>query len=137
MGQQQLLLIVLSTIIVGISIAVGINMVTSSSGQANFDAVMQDLITVGERAREWYRKPALMGGGGGSFADITNTTAMTDLLGWPGTNENGTYTVSTAGSGTSVQFQGVGVEDGDQDGTNLTIQVTAYRDSLVTNIVNR
>lgn len=138
MGQQQLLLIVLSTIIVGISIAVGINMVTSSSGQANFDAVMQDVITVSERAREWYRKPALMGGGGNSFADIAaGTTDMIDLLGWPANNANGDYTVSTAGNATSVVFQGTGTEDGDQDGTLLRIQVQAYRDSLVTTVVNR
>ncbi|MFQ5601895.1 MAG: hypothetical protein ACE5HS_01350 [bacterium] len=137
MGQQQLLLIVLSAIIVGIAIVVGINLVTTSAGQANFDAVMQDLITLGERAREWYRKPALSGGGGNSFAALTNDAAMNSLLGWPSSNENGTYSVQTAGSATSVTFQGIGVEDLDANGTLLNISVTAYRDSLVTTINDR
>lgn len=137
MGQQQLLLIVLSAVIVGIAAVVGINMVTSSAGQANFDAVMQDLLTLGERARDYYRKPALAGGGGNSFTSIVSDANMTDLLGWPSQNENGTYSVQTAGSATQVTFQGVGVEDMDGDATNLTIRVTAYRDSLVTNILNR
>ncbi len=137
MGQQQLLLIILSAIIVGISIVVGINMVTSGAGQANYNAVMQDLMTVGEQARDFYRKPALVDGGGNSFARLAATQDMVDLLGWPAQNENGTYTVSTAGDANSVTFQGLGTEDLDQDGTDVTLQVTAWRDSLTTTVVNR
>ncbi len=133
MGQQQLLLIVLSTIIVGISIAVGINIVTTSAGQANFDAVMQDLLVISERARDWYRKPALTGGGGNDFTGLD----LQANIGWPAANENGAYTISTAGNATTIVFQGIGVEDLDQDGTNATIQVAAFRDSVVTTIVNR
>ncbi len=137
MGQQQLLLVVLSTVIVGIAIVVGINIVTTSAGQANFDAVMQDLITLGERAREWYRKPELKGGGGNSFVALQADADMRNLLGWPTQNENGTYTIATAGNATQVTFQGTGVEDMDGNGSPLRIQVTAYRDSLVTNVLDR
>ncbi|MCH7677569.1 hypothetical protein IH879_21845, partial [candidate division KSB1 bacterium] len=58
MGQQQLLLLVLSAIIVGVSIVIGINMFTSSAVQANQDAVLQDCMMIAARAQEWYRKPA-------------------------------------------------------------------------------
>src|SRR3989339_505095 len=43
MGQQQLLLIVLGVIIVGIAVVVGINVFTASSSQANRDATISDL----------------------------------------------------------------------------------------------
>ena len=43
MGQQQLLLIILGVIIVGIAIAVGIAMFSSGSVQANKDAIINDM----------------------------------------------------------------------------------------------
>ena len=43
MGQQQLLLIILGVIIVGIAIAVGISMFSSGSVQANRDGIVNDL----------------------------------------------------------------------------------------------
>ena len=137
MGQQQLLLIVLSAIIVGISIVVGINMFTTSAGRANQDAIMQDLVTVAGRAQEWYRQPAVLNGGGSSFDDLANTADMTTLLNWPATNENGAYVLQTAGTATEVTFRGVGVEDQDGSGTNLTIDVRVTRDSVFTTIVDR
>ncbi len=67
MGQQQLLLLVLSAIIVGVSIVIGINMFASSAVQANQDAVLQDCLHIAGRAQEWLRKPEALGGGGGTF----------------------------------------------------------------------
>lgn len=123
MGQQQLLLIVLSTVIVGIAIAVGINIVNSSAGQANRDSVMQDLVTLGERAKDWYRKPAVMGGGQGEFTGFTF-----DAIGWPASNENGSY-VFTIPNVDQIVFTGTGVEDLDDDGTELFIEYTVEVDT--------
>ena len=44
MGQQQLLLIVLSVIIVGIAVAVGITTFQSNAVEANRQAVISDLV---------------------------------------------------------------------------------------------
>ena len=137
MGQQQLLLIVLSVIIVGVSVVVGINLFATSAGQANQDAITQDLLTVGTRAQQWYRKPATLAGGGNSFAVLADDAAMTANLTWPTTNENGTYSVQTAGTATQVVFRAVGVEDQDGNGTNVTIDLTATRDNVTINIVDR
>ncbi|MFQ5648523.1 MAG: hypothetical protein ACE5IY_01155 [bacterium] len=137
MGQQQLLLIVLSTIIVGISIAVGINMVTTSAGRANQDAGMQGILTLSERARDWYRKPVLAGGGGNSFVALATGTDMTAQLTWPATTEDGTYSIQTAGTATQVVFRFVGVEDQDGDAVNVTIDATVTRDGVTTAITNR
>jgi Tfp pilus assembly protein PilE len=67
MGQQQLLLIVLGVIIVGIAVVVGINVFTASSMNSNRDAVIADLTTLAAMAQQHYRKPAAMGGGQNAF----------------------------------------------------------------------
>ena len=125
MGQQQLLLIVLGVIIVGIAVVVGIQMFGSSAAQANYDAVVNDLQNIGASAQAWYKKPTTMGGGGRSFADVTLVK-----LGWPASNNNGSYSITGTPTAASFVIQGVGVEDGDADGTNVTVSITVYADSL-------
>ena len=64
MGQQQLLLIVLGVIVVGIAVVVGINLFNASSVEANRDGVVSDLNNLGAMAIQFYKKPVSMGGGG-------------------------------------------------------------------------
>ncbi len=137
MGQQQLLLIVLSVIIVGIAVVVGINMFNDQAASSNLDAVTADLVNLASRAQQHFRRPTAMGGGGGSFALLTNNAAGLAYLTTQPTNENGTYSVKTAGNGTTVVIQGVGSEDGDGDGTNVTAEVGVWADSVSVSIVNR
>ena len=137
MGQQQLLLIVLSVIIVGIAVVVGINMFSASSASANLEAVTGDLLGLASRAQQYYVKPTGLGGGGNSFVGISADAAGVQKLTPKATNDNGTYSVSTAGTATSVTLQGVGTQDGDGDGTKCTVQLTVFSDSLATTIVNR
>jgi hypothetical protein len=88
MGQQQLLLIILGVIIVGIAIAVGISMFSSSSVQSNKDALINDINNLAANAYQFRIRPATMGGGGGTY---TGFTIPSKLL----SNENGSY-VATA-----------------------------------------
>lgn len=132
MGQQQLLLIVLSVIIVGIAVVVGINMFNSQAASSNLEAVTNDLLNLAARAQQYYVKPTGMGGGGNSFSGI----AITDLTAKT-TNENGTYSISTAGTTDLVGIQGIGTMDGDDDGTNCTVVVTVLADSVHTSVSNR
>ena len=67
MGQQQLLLIVLGVIVVGIAVVVGINLFNASSIEANRDGVVSDLNNLGAMAIQFYKKPVSMGGGGRAF----------------------------------------------------------------------
>ncbi|MDK9700550.1 MAG: hypothetical protein OEM52_10440 [bacterium] len=62
MGQQQLLLIVLGVIIVGIAVVVGINLFGSSAKQANEDAVVQECLGIISASQQWVRKPTALGG---------------------------------------------------------------------------
>lgn len=137
MGQQQLLLIVLSVIIVGIAVVVGIQMFSASSASSNLEAVTGDLLNLASRAQQFYVKPSGLGGGGNSFTGLTANSAGIAKLTPKASNDNGTYSISTAGNGTSVTLQGVGNQDGDGDGTDCTVRITVFADSLATTIVNR
>jgi len=116
MGQQQLLLLVLGAIIVGTAIVVGVNMFSESAVNANRDAVVQDCLTLATRAQQWYRTPAVLGGGGRSFANIDLSRIR-----FPGSNENGTFDIT--GTDTTATVTGTGTEPESNPGV-VTISVT-------------
>lgn len=125
MGQQQLLLLILAAVIVGVAITLGINMFAQNSAQANQEAVMQDVLTIASRAQAWYRRPVQMGGGGRTFSGMT----LADLN-FPQSNANGGFALSSL-SATSATITGTGVEDADQDGNELQIACVISPDSVV------
>ena len=100
MGQQQLLLIVLSIIIVGIAVVIGLGLFSEGADQANIDQVVQDVVAMGARAQQYYMKPTGLGGGGQSFVGMTITDVGAT------TNRNGDgYVVSGQAAG-SVTITG-------------------------------
>lgn len=120
MGQQQLLLIVLGVIIVGIAVVVGIQVFSASSYQANQDAVVSDCTNLASMAQQYYRKPAALGGGDNSF------------IGWVvpanlARTSNGTYTA--AADDQVVTLTGTGTES-DQDGNPVTVTMVVHPDSI-------
>ncbi len=64
MDQQQSLRIVLGVIVVDIAAAIGINIFAESAAQANFDAVISDMLRIASNAQQWYMRPGSPGGGG-------------------------------------------------------------------------
>jgi len=99
MGQQQLLLVILVTIIVGIATVVAINTFGAAADSANVDAVRGDLVALAASAQGFYMKPEMLGGGGRSFEGITFydfTFPGTIVNGNEATNENGVYSLGTA-----------------------------------------
>jgi hypothetical protein len=125
MGQQQLLLIVLGVIIVGIAVVVGINIFSASSANANRDAVVSDLTNLGAMAQQYYRKPTAMGGGGNSFVGFVVANIPVPLR----SNANGTYAIQTAGTANAIVFRGTGKEKG-TDGNLIQVDMTVYADSV-------
>lgn len=107
MGQQQLLLIILGVIIVGIAIAVGISMFSSSSVQSNKDAIINDMNNLAANAYQFRIRPTTMGGGGGSYTGGNGYAIPTKLA----SNDNGSFTATNAAQavtfvGTSSQGYG-------------------------------
>ncbi|MCL5028776.1 MAG: hypothetical protein M1480_07120 [Bacteroidetes bacterium] len=118
MGQQQLLLIVLGVIIVGIAIVVGINLFNANSVASNRDAVISDLNNIGAMAHQYFMRPTSMGGGGNSFTSFAIPTGYTPT-------PNGTYTITTPGDANSIKFQGVGTALV-TGSTHVTVDLTVY-----------
>ncbi|MGB5896415.1 MAG: hypothetical protein WBG58_19725 [Ignavibacteriaceae bacterium] len=87
MGQQQLLLIVLGVIVVGIAVVVGINLFNASAEEANKDGIVSDCTNLGAMAQQYYKKPASMGGGANSFVGWSIPAGLDSTA-------NGTYVAS-------------------------------------------
>ena len=71
MGQQQLLLIVLAIIIVGLAIAVSIALFRSNAIEGKRDILVEETSSLAAMAIQYYKKPQAMGGGGSSFVGWT------------------------------------------------------------------
>jgi len=137
MGQQQVLLVVLTVIIVGIAIVVGTQMFQDQAADSNLDAVCMDLVSLAWKAQQHYRRPLSMGGGGESFQLLTANAAGLAYLTTQPSNGNGTYSITTAGNNVSVTLQGIGTLDGDSDGIAASAQIQVWADSTVLTVLNR
>jgi len=103
MGQQQLLLIVLGIIIVGVAIVVGINLFTATAADAKRDNVINDLIHLASEAQRYYKTPRAMGGGSLSFIDWKIPNQLS-------TNADGNFIISEAIQTNQVVIVGTGNE---------------------------
>ena len=124
MGQQQLLLIVLGVIVVGIAVVVGINLFTANAVSSNRDGVVADLTNLGATAQQFYRKPTAMGGGGYTFTGFTIPAEID-------TTPNGNYTATVAAQ--TVTLVGKGNEKNAGSVIQHTATVTA---STITTVKN-
>ncbi len=96
MGQQQLLLIVLGIVIVGIAIAVGVTQFRSSAVESNRQNVISDLVNYAAKAQRYYKTPTALAGGGQDFNGFFLSAVDTG-------NANGSYSV-TATAPTGVAY---------------------------------
>lgn len=87
MGTQQLLLIIVGLIIVGIAIAVGVAMFGASSVETNRDSLINDINNLAANAKQYRSKLRTMGGGGGSYLGYLMPSKLVDL-------EDGSFALS-------------------------------------------
>lgn len=127
MGQQQLLLIILGVIVVGIAVAVGITMFSDSAISANRDAVTHDLVNLASRAQQFYRRHTAMGGGGNSFVGLTADVAGLRKLTNNANNANGAYAIQSAGTATGLVITGTGTERADESNF-VTMEIHVFND---------
>ena len=127
MGQQQLLLIVLGVIIVGIAVVVGINVFTASSTSSNRDAVISDLTNLASMAQTFYRKPTALGGGNNTFTGW-DVPAQLDTTG------NGTYSASVAAQ--AVTLTGLGNQTGNDGSAKVKVTMIVGPNTITSTTVN-
>ncbi|MCC5926654.1 MAG: hypothetical protein JJU41_08845 [Bacteroidetes bacterium] len=99
MGQQQLLLIVLVSIIVTIATIVAINTFQATRVTSNIDAIRQQIFTAHNYSIAHYNRPAGLGGGGGSFSGLTMQS-----INLPDSTADGKY-VLEIDSGNAQEFK--------------------------------
>lgn len=76
MGTQQILLIVLSVIIVGVAIAVGITMFQTQAYNSNKTALASEAAQYGAQVVQWFKTPVSLGGAGAPADLTTDWTAL-------------------------------------------------------------
>ncbi|MCB2204180.1 hypothetical protein KQI65_05475 [bacterium] len=123
MGTQQLLLVVLGVIVVGIAVSIAIFIFGSNAEQANKDALTQDCLHLASVAQGYYKKPRMLGGGNNSFTGLQiSDCGMEDFGTGSGQNLNGTFTIQKA-DGMSLTIQAVSISNNTQTVT-LTLDMT-------------
>ncbi|MCX8106506.1 MAG: hypothetical protein N3D80_11620 [Ignavibacterium album] len=127
MGQQQLLLIVLGVIIVGIAVVAGILIFKQQSIDNKRDIVTNEAHNIATLAIQYYKKAKLLGGGQYNYAgwDVPNDMKVT---------HNGSYT-ATVTPPDRVEIIGVGNElvSGND---SIKVKVTIVGTQIQTEILN-
>ena len=128
MGQQQLLLIVLGVIVVGIAVVVGINLFNANAEASAQDSIVSQGTNIGALAQQYYKKPTAMNGGGNSFAQFETKV-------WPNlpvnlkTSTDATWAITGTPSATQIVFTATPNDAG--YAANWTVVTTVTKDSVV------
>lgn len=120
MGQQQLLIIVLTVVVAGLAIVTGIRLVASFNQSNERDMIQHQMSVVVGDAKKYFTRPKSIGGGEGSFIgyQVSNRLTVTDRI----------RLYVTPGD-TWILFQGFGSVEG-YDGTT-PVQVVAQWDQTI------
>ena len=78
MGQQQLLIMVLVSIIVGLASIVGLILFENFRDESYKDLIRQEVLEAASFGQLYYGKPTALGGGGKSYASISMTDIQLD-----------------------------------------------------------
>jgi hypothetical protein len=95
MGQQQLLLIVLGVIVVGIAIVAGMSLFGASHESSIKDELVNQNMSIAAAAQQYYVKPTSMGGGNLTFSGYVLPTKLQ-------TTTNGTYAIAVNGQTATI-----------------------------------
>jgi len=125
MGQQQLLLIILALIVIGVSLAIANQLFNTNAEDSNKDSIVSELTNLGTIALQYYAKPVTTAGGGRSF---TNWQIPSKL----DTSTSGTYTISQANNNQLILI-GSPIQG---SGYTWNIRGTITKSGIVTEIIN-
>ena len=116
MGQQQLLLLVLGIVIVGLAVVVGIQAFGENQKKSNLDALVNDGVRIASDIQTWSLKPSVFGGPSAG-EDWTDATFV--KIGYSAESD-GTYVTP---SGTFELAEGVLTAEGTYSGNAITVEV--------------
>jgi len=96
MGQQQLLLLILGVVIIGIAVAVGLSMFGAQSVSSSRDAIISDMLDLAAGAYQYRIRPSILGGGNGSYVGYSIPITLQS-------NENASFAITSVAA-TQVAF---------------------------------
>jgi hypothetical protein len=88
MGQQQMFLVVLVTLIVGLATIVAIFNFQEAHNNSAYEAIQQDILQAHSQSIAYIKRSKTMGGGGGSYLGMSHADILLPLE-----NENATYSL--------------------------------------------
>jgi len=144
MGQQQLLLLVLGMVIVGIAVVAGIQAFSEGRERAAVDAAVSEALRIATDVQAWALKPAPFSGGGGSLSGVNFEKMGYTPKGNSGTyghtnggkdyiSPNGCYTIEEDGTVTIIGYEGTtdnGCDTKSKKLVKVTIRGTRIEDII-------
>jgi hypothetical protein len=100
---QQLLLVIVCVVILGVAVIVGFSLFSASAVASNRDSIVSDLSDIAGNAYRFYGRLRVMGGGQGDYS----TYSIPRLF---AANDNATYSIKEV-SADSVKFLAVSASD--------------------------
>jgi hypothetical protein len=97
-------MIIVAVILVGVAIAVGITLFQANVIESSRNALIEDLLFLAGKARDYYFRPLSLNGGNKSFTGLTTIRMLTVRP----ENENGRYFIVGSPSPTEVILGGKG-----------------------------
>lgn len=128
MGQQQLLLIVLGAIIVGISVRIGFRIVDAQYTQQNRDQMTLQMQNIYANAEQYATKSARQAGGGGAYTGFVLSKTMLK-------NTSGTYTAVVTGA-KALTIVGTGVVTGNNGASPVLVTCTVTNRKIASTVTN-
>lgn len=126
MGQQQLLMIILGIIVIGIAITIGISLFRANAIDRKREILINESNNLGSIAIAYFKKPIMMGGGGKKFTGWTIPSTMTRTV-------NGSYIAQV--SKDSIVIIGTGTEVITEK-DSIKIQTVITSNKIYSRIIN-
>ena len=126
MGQQQLLLIVLGVIVVGVAIALSITLFRANAIDRKRELLVNESHNIGSIAISYYKKPIMIGGGGQTFTGWQIPSALQSTV-------NGSYTAQVSADNVVIAGTGTEVVTG---GDSIKIETTVTGNEINSIIIN-
>lgn len=126
MGQQQLLLIVLGVIVVGVAIALSITLFRANAIDRKRELLVNESHNIGSIAISYYKKPIMIGGGGQTFTGWQIPSALQSTV-------NGSYSAQVSADNVVITGTGTEVVTG---GDSIKIETTVTGNEINSIIIN-
>jgi hypothetical protein len=125
MGSKRLLLILVIMLLVGIAMTIVITKFQANAVEANRNALTNDLLYYAAKAREFYWRPSILGGGNRSFSGVT-----LPKLSIVSSNANGRFFIIGSPTKDEIVIRGIGTVTVGKDTTQVQVIVNEQNNTF-------